>query len=313
MKTVPITPDSNASRLETIQELQLPGFHQYRPYGLIRHRLVSTAPVQQQYEHFVSRIGDAVGKSSLLVYRMADGEFSFLLGPRPSVLRAKMPLRQRLSEYARYLSYKVGFRSLTTCWGENYSEKEIDDLRIRMRQSVKHVAERGVLGLYFALRDDHWGEQYYNPMCSWLDCSGITLSEGNYIPFYFVYALLHGPARREILASARVLVITHLTTQRVEAIDTGLRDDGAATVEFLNISANRSMTDKLDLSTVRRPVDLVLIAAGIGSVNILVQLEQFSAPCIDCGITLDCYVNPELRWKRAFLMDDERLMASDWS
>jgi hypothetical protein len=41
-------------------------------------------------------------------------------------------------------------------------------------------------------------------------------------------------------------------------------------------------------------------------VNILDQLEPLGAPSIDCGIVLECYVDPARRWERPFLVGDDR-------
>src|SRR5262249_44812554 len=95
-----------------------------------------------------------------------------------------------------------------------------------------------------------------------------------------------------------------LAGNRQAAIEASLRREGVASVQFINISPHKSMFDLIDLSHVRLPVDLALVAAGIGAVNILQQLEELSVPCIDSGISMECLINAQYRMQRPFLLSD---------
>jgi hypothetical protein len=82
-------------------------------------------------------------------------------------------------------------------------------------------------------------------------------------------------------------------------------------VQFIEVSANAAMLDRVDLSGVQRSAELALVAAGIGSVNVLAQLEPLGIPAIDCGIALESYIDPNRRWERPFLIDASRTNADE--
>ncbi len=174
-------------------------------------------------------------------------------------------------------------------------------------RSLERVAERGIIAAYFAVRGDGWGEAYFEPVCDWLDANHIGLNDDNYVPFYFVYAMLNDPRRSELYAGRRVLVVTHLTAEQMSAFERALLAEGAASVAFIPVSANKSLLDSIDPGTVTEAVDIAMVAAGIGSVNILAQLESLAIPCIDCGISLECLLDGTRRLERPFLVGDDRI------
>ena len=64
---------------------------------------------------------------------------------------------------------------------------------------------------------------------------------------------------------------------------------GAGVVQFLPISSSSSMTDRIDVSTIPEPVDVCLVAAGIGSANVLRQLEPAETLAVDIGGLMNCF------------------------
>src|SRR5205823_11060672 len=93
-----------------------------------------------------------------------------------------------------------------TCWGEEYTAAEMERGNRNFLRSLERVSELGVMAAYFALRGDSWGEAYFEPVCDWLDANHIALNDDNYVPFYFVYAILNDPRRSELYAGRRILV-----------------------------------------------------------------------------------------------------------
>ncbi|MBK6937125.1 MAG: hypothetical protein IPH18_09770 [Chitinophagaceae bacterium] len=83
-----------------------------------------------------------------------------------------------------------------------------------------------------------------------------------------------------------------------------LKRRGAGHVFFKAISATQSMLDKPDLSAYVDKVDIVLIAGGIGSANLLLQSRVLNAVSIDSGFSLECMANPSRRPERIFCMPD---------
>jgi hypothetical protein len=287
------------------QDLVLAGYGaQGIPYGGLAARLIATDPVQQQFDRFADRVIRSVGRSYLPIYRMADGEFAFLVGWQRSLTDDSLLKRVRGS-LSRFRN-NVLRRRFATMWGEAYEGSDRAEALRRLEASIRNIARDGILAVYFMKRGDRWGEEFIEPICTWFDVHGVTLTPSNYIPFYFVYALLNGPRRRELSGARRVLIVTHLTDERKTAIERGLLADGAASVDFLALSASRALFDVIDPSPYAGRVDLAIVAAGIGSASVLTQLAPLSIPCIDAGISIECLIDPARRLERPFLLDDER-------
>ena len=259
--------------------------------------------MDRQYERFRNRVVAAIGREYLPVYRMADGEFGFMAGQR-KLTRDRASLRRHVINQVRI---RIRGGSHRTCWGEEYTSLELQRGNEIFLRSLRLVAERGVIAAYFAVRGDGWGEAYFEPVCDWLDANHVALNDDNYVPFYFVYAMLNDSRRSELYSGRRVLVVTHLTPERTSALERALLAEGAASVAFISVSANKSLLDSIDPGTVTGPVDIALVAAGIGSVNILAQLESLAIPCIDCGISLECLLDESRRLERPFLVGDDRI------
>jgi hypothetical protein len=280
----------------------LPGFpYQPPPYGGLAFHYADGRSAAEEFDRFHGRVVEAVGRSFLPVYRMADGEFAFMVGARG----LEPGLRSALRTVPRRVLQRVSGRT-GTYWGEAYAGRERRAALGRFRGALAAVARTGVLAPYFALRGDGWGERYHRPVGSWLERHGIRLHAGNYTPFYSVYALLTGPRRDELLRGRRILVVTHLTEERRQGLEVGLEREGVADVAFLPVSRSRALFDDVHAERFRGATDLVLVAAGIGSVSVLAQLEGLGLPVIDCGIALECLIDPERRWERPFLVGSDR-------
>lgn len=299
---------SIADQLRHTQPLKITGFsYDPPPYGGLEHRFPSDEPVQEVLQRFVDRVGDAVGRTYLPIYRMADGEFVFMVGDRATAASAsRSPVPALRSLVGRGLRH-VRRNRIKTCWGEAYGQADYALARVRFEESLRKVARTGILAPYFVIRPDRWGERFFPPVCEWLESRAIEITKENFIPFYAVYALLNGPYRDRLFKNRTVLVVTHVNPGREEAIRGGLDAEGVGAVHFLPISANRSLLDDIELDDAARDADIALVAAGIGSVNILAQLEPLGIPCIDSGISLECIANPDRRWERPFLIDDSRV------
>lgn len=295
----------NKDMFKFVLPLDLSGFPpNSKWYGGLRFRSQSSEALDSQYEKFRRRVISSIGREYLPVYRMADGEFGFMVGGR-SVTRDSSSLVRNVVNNARI---RIRGGSQRTCWGEVYTQSEIDRARSAFNRSLKKVAVRGLLAAYFAVRGDGWSEAYFEPVCNWLDANGITLTERNYIPFYFAYALLSDPRRRELYEGRRVVVVTHLDAERQIAIERALFAEGVSSVEFIPVSPDKALLDSIDTTALVHPVDLALVGAGIGSVNVLAQLESLKTTCIDCGIVIECMLDFSRRTERPFLLGDDRLV-----
>jgi hypothetical protein len=267
----------------------------------------------QWFEEFAARILAAVGREFLPVLRLYDGEFCFSVGyrlplpPQRGYTRSAMHyLREALSyvRWTRATTYRGGGNPAYAL--ETYGFRDWRRLRKRWIECLREIAADGILALGLFENPTRFAEQYLEPMCGWMDRHGIVLSDRNYYPFYFVYALLNGWSRERLLAGRHVLVVTSPAPGKWEGIGAGLLARGAARVTFAEISATRAMESVVDLGAVPRPVDLVLVAAGVGAANVLVQLRELGTVCIDAGFSLDLLADPRLEGARDFTARDAR-------
>lgn len=288
----------------------IPGFQgQSRPTDFV------LAPEETDCEcwfaGFADRVMAAVGRSFLPVCRMSDGEFMLLFGQQPPSLRYSpskrlaIRCRQALGRVRRRL---CGFNA-ATAKGVSSGEMtyaEYVALQPELAESYARIATRGVLGIHLSYGKAPFQEHYFPAVRAWLDRHAIQLTTFNYVPFYFVYALLRGPRFHELIGGRRVLVVHSAIEKKREAIIKSLRDAGATTVRWLPISAARSFMDRLDLSSLETP-DLCFVGAGLGKARILEQLEPLSVPCIDAGYTFEVWADCDMQWDRPYMTPDAEL------
>jgi hypothetical protein len=227
------------TNLKYIKEFKLEGFtYDPPPYGGLFARFFTDLTAQEHFDAFAQKIISALGTRYLPVYRMADGEFEFMVGKKTIPNKNKQGILRGL----QYLKFLLNLCSQTllgdgikTCWGECYTRPEIQEAKERFRNSLRHVAEKGILAPYFFQRPDLWGEAYFEPVCQWLQQNTIPLHQENYIPFYSVYALLNGSMRHTLFRDKHLLVVTYLTEERKQAIKNSLNQKGVASVQLLSI------------------------------------------------------------------------------
>src|SRR5207245_1658189 len=133
----------------------------------------------------------------------------------------------------------------------------------------------------------------------------VPIDAGNYHHMYSVYVLFHGPDRERLLRGRHILVVTSLTPTKRASIERGLREAGAARIQFLGISSDKALLDRLDLTQVHHPVDLVLVGAGVGSANCLDQLRPLGSVAIDAGFCLSTLGDRDARFQRPYCVPDE--------
>jgi hypothetical protein len=194
---------------------------------------------------------------------------------------------------------------IETCWGESYSAAERKSLTARYVDALQTIAAQGRLALHFTITKSGFAEQYFSPVCNWLSSHAIRLSKSNYLPYYFVYALLTGPQRFQLFAGRSILVVTSADQPKRTRIDSHLRACGASGVHFYKIPPNGSLKFTLPSQDLP-PADVALVGAGIGAAHILVQLASLKTVCIDAGACIDCMAEPPVAYTRVFMVPDDR-------
>ena len=295
------------NRMTPCVELRFPCFEKHYEISSSKTKAYAFEPIDGRdwYNEFRQHIYDAIEAHRFLpIYRMFDGEYLFALGrsckelspfSRLSPSRLAQSLRQFIRVQHRSGSIEYGY--------ESYGPAELNIAKLIFVEQLKRVAEKGILAL--ALHETPLSRPYVPAILDWFDANQIPVHRNNYYHFYGLYALMHGPDRYSLLRDRRVLVATGLTPEKKQGIAGGLRRVGAADVQYLPVSTSKSMLDCLELSAVVPPVDIVLVGAGVGAVNVLSQLEPLQAVCLDVGFALSTLVNPDLRWNRPFCVPDD--------
>ena len=178
---------------------------------------------REWFARFVDRVSRAVGTSWLPVCRMSDGEFNLLFGHQPPSLRypagrrLRMRLRQAVGIVRRRLT---GVRAHTARGVSSgaMTYAEIRELAPVMAREYAAIARNGILGLHLSYGKEPFQEQYFPAIARWLSGESVVLTLDNYVPFYFVYALLRGPEFPRLVSDRRVLVVHSADGGKREAI-----------------------------------------------------------------------------------------------
>ena len=286
----------------------VPGFARQR-----RAEDFTFAPAQIEctawFDSFADRVEAAIGRHYVPICRLGDGEFEFLFGP--ALWNPRLPPLQRAASAARaltwrWLHHRPGFHAATApgISSGDMTPEEWHAHRPIFRKDVEAIARDGVLAMHLSYGKEPFQESYFRPLGKWLRESGIRVTVENYVPFYFVYALLRGPRAERLLQGRRVLVVHSAAGARKAAIRDSLQSAGASKVEWLAISPTRAFAERLDLRTLKASPELCLVGAGIGKPRILRQLEPLSVPCIDAGFTFDVWADPDRQWDRPYMTPD---------
>jgi len=290
-------------------DFEIPGFICHYVPG-IKTLALSNRNCGEWFHGFVDRVIAACGHRYLPVCRMSDGEFRFCVGDQPPSVRLpwlkrqKIVLRRRASNILKGGKFFAATQK-TVSSGE-YSKEEWQDAKASYGRFIREISEKGILALHLSYGPAPFQEHYLPAFKQWLNDNVIMLTGDNYAPFYFVYAMLTGPSRTEIFGGRRVLVVHSATGVKQQRIIESLKREGVEEVHWCPISSSRSLFDRIDISGYIGRIDIVVVGAGVGKPNILVQLEPLQVPCIDAGFVFEVWANPENKWKRAWCVPDEK-------
>ena len=214
----------------------IPGFEKSYPKGMFKCLSFSDRPSEEWFLSFVDEVENAIGKRFLPIYRMGNGEFMFCVGYRYQYrangeslsLYAIRMLRSTLGRLRQCLFRKRSvFRTGNLIISGDYTRQEMKSMRRSYIEQLRSIGEQGYLALKFSHRRDFvFTQQYFVPMVRWLETQDINLHGNNYVPVYFIYAMLTGPFRRRIYQERRVLVITSYDDAKREAINQGVGTRG---------------------------------------------------------------------------------------
>jgi hypothetical protein len=307
----PIETLSEAYRvLPAAVDLDIPGFAAMRSYRL-RTFATSAEPASSVFARFVATISECQGKF-LPVMRMSDGEYLFNLGFQPPSVRHGLSYPWH---YLRHLVARFRPRRRLVAGGSHagrslygsgqYTREEIGRIRELYVRVCRSVSKAGFLAIDLSFCSIPFQEAFFPALRSWLASNEITLTERNYVPFYFVYAMLTGPQRHRLLRGRRILVIHSAVGDKQERIKASLVREGATDVLWHTISPDRSLYDVVPVERFVGAVDLCVFGAGIGKPAILAQLEPLGVPCIDAGYVMEVWADPAVARSRIFTQPDD--------
>ena len=289
----------------------IPGFKRDYVPGSVKTLALRKRDSEQWFDEFVDRLINASGRKFLPVCRMSDGEFLFLLGEQPLDIRLSFvqKLRQKLSRFKWQLLLGGGLAPHTVghYHSGEYTAEEWSKARMEYPQMMRKISQKGIIAWHLNYTNVPFQERYFPALAVWLQENDIVLSDDNYYPFYFVYALFAGPRRGELLKDRRVLVVNGAQGEHRRKIIEGLMREGVSEVFWCSISLKRSLYDSVDMCSFVGKVDLALVGAGIGKANILLQMEPLNVPCIDAGYIFEVWADPKNKWDRVICASDE-----DW-
>ena len=272
---------------------------------------VTFAPVQIETEvwfrDLVQLVCDAIGKAYLPVCRMADGEFRMFLGDQ--TLHSLYPFPLRIRHWLGYFKRKlfdrrVTFATRVNCSSGDYSREEVKQLTKQYGKCLAELAAKGVLAVHLSYGERPFCEYFFPAFKKWLKRQSLELTLQNYVPFYFVYALVRGPLRRRLFHNRRVLLVTGADAIKRARIERSLRQEDVSDISWCPISSSRSFYDKIDVSPWIGKVDIVFVGAGVGKPAILLQLEPLRVPVLDVGFIFEVWADPDARWERAVCVTD---------
>jgi len=273
---------------------------------------------QDWYVGFKSIVFEAIGKRYLPIYRMADGEFRFCLNflSYKKINRIKKILKnlnfflKKKENYNRKLEFnRLAFIKhifdINLFWihhGEYYTSKDKILLIEKVYEYFNKIASLGILALHFVVEDNNTGyASYIEPMIKFFREHEITLDKKNYFPFYFVYALLSSRDCDVLFRDKNILIVSNFDKIKKKKLEYFFNSKKVNKIDFYNISPIKSFFDVIHPSKILIKPDLVLIGGGVGTLNILAQLEFLNVPCIDAGYILEMYANPNLKGSRIFI------------
>lgn len=264
-------------------------------------------PPEEWYERFRDLVlGAAERRNWLPVYRLSDGEFTFMVGRRFTRLSGKQAAVARLKHLYNSLKHLSPFYSSgRRGYCESYSAWELPRARSTIVPPLREIAAHGALCFNFSRTE--LALPYMEPVCRWFAARKIGIPNSAYYHFYHVYGLLNGPDCRRLIDGRRVVVMTSNIGNRRDRLLQSVLQRGALEATFYETSLNKPAFDRIDLRRMPARVDIALLGAGVGAAHIIAQLEPLGCVAIDAGFALDCWADPSLAGTRPYCVPDE-----DW-
>jgi hypothetical protein len=240
--------------------------------------------VDDWFEKFRQRLLDAIGKNYLPVYRMADGEYQFLLGIKFNSHPPRI-FRYLLSFLFRKTLELLKGPGIKTSWGETYRGKELIELRSKYIKDLRNLLECGIVCAYLYENQKNSHVHYNRHIIEFFDSQALEFNKNNLFPFHFPFFVLSNQGWQEFIINRNILIVSGNLENRRSILEKNLVELGSKKVGFFEISANSSLKDKIEKDKIEnyQEFEIAFIGGGIGSLNIISQMKWFTGPVIDVG------------------------------
>lgn len=252
------------------------------------------------YQNFLSLLKNSIEEKRFFpVVRVSDGEYRFLFGEvRPSNRHDPIEYCKRYFIFL-YWIFKFrfqGFKGRTPSGVSvgNYSKEEWRKCRVRFEEGVIRTLSEGMLAAHLSFSEIPFQERFHPSISNWLKKHHQHLTIDNYIPFYFVYALLGSRDRELVFQKKKVLVVHSAKASKREQIKRKLFSYGIKSISWITISEEQSASEKIYPSEEQMACDICIFGAGVGKFNIILQLQGFQGPVIDAGYYFEAWADPSL-------------------
>ncbi len=221
---------------------------------------------QALFDAFLGKAVSALNRGEYLpIARFCDGEYNFYSG-----------------------------KPTATCWGERGSNLRAPGVEKLHLDALRTISARGLLCPNLNLA--YIGAQ--SEFLSYLSQNGMPLQ--NYVPFYYVYALLVHPQFMAALEGRAVAMITSLENKNMSRIRAVFEAAKVAHLQVLEIPSSGVAHGSFELKIERRP-DIAFVGAGIGSPLVLASLMEQSCVAVDSGFAFHLWDGTFDRFERLFL------------
>jgi hypothetical protein len=291
--------------LNYIIDFNIPGFE--KSCKNIKTLSVLDVECEKLYIEFTNRINYSIGKEFLPIVRLCDGEYIFLVGKNIGSYRLGFLNRTLLNfkesiKKTLMFNYQASGGNLYQSGNYNYSER--NNILKTYIDNLKWISEKGILAMHFSWGKIPFTEGLWPSVKKIFDKNSILLTHSNYYPFYFIYAFLSSNDSNLLFENKRLLIINSADGRKKDNILESLYYRGAFSVDWVSISKDRSMFDKIKVDNFINLVDVVLIGAGVGKLNILRQLELLNVPCIDIGYYIEILADSSKKYDRTMCCTD---------
>ena len=243
---------------------------------------------------------------------MSDGEFIFLLGRYFSQYSFLEKIYNLFLHLKRSLYYRSTFYSSgRKGYCETYPLLKLKKLRLQVLKNIKKISQEGIICPNFSTHI--LTKPYQEDLIKLFLKNDIHLNNNNYFGYYFVTDFFLGKNLKKIFKNKRILIFTSKMKSRNYKLKKNLKFFGAKQVNFYYTNLNNPLYDIVDFKKIKLKPDFVLVAAGVGSCNILTQLKSLSCLCIDCGFFVDALSDIEMARRRVYHLNDEFMFKKKWT